>query len=231
MRRLSGKTLPEFAREILFQPLGMTDAQFQPPARLRPRIAPTEKLPDGQLLRGIVHDPTARYMGGIAGHAGLFSTADDLARFCQMMLDQGEANGARLFSPLTIAKFTSPNSPPGQTVLRGLGWDIDSPLSGNRGELFPIGSFGHTGFTGTSIWIDPASQTYVVLMANAVHPAVTKPITPLRGQVATIVAAAVAEDKTHHNRSGAHRPGCVGSRKIQSSARQARRVDYQPDRH
>lgn len=195
VRRLSGKTLPEFAREILFQPLGMTDAQFQPPARLRPRIAPTEKLPDGQLLRGIVHDPTARYMGGIAGHAGLFATADDLALFCQMMLNEGEANGARLFSPLTIAKFTSPNSPPGQTVLRGLGWDIDSPLSGNRGDLFPIGSFGHTGFTGTSIWIDPASQTYVVLMANAVHPAVTKPITPLRRQVATIVAAAVAEDK------------------------------------
>ncbi|MCU1262549.1 MAG: hypothetical protein JWO80_5434 [Bryobacterales bacterium] len=198
VRRLSGETLPEFAHEILFEPLGMTDTMFQPPATLRPRIAPTEKLASGEVLRGIVHDPTARYMGGVAGHAGLFSTADDLARFCQMILDRGEANGARLFSPLTIAKFTSRNSPLGNTAVRGLGWDIDSPLSGNRGELFPIGSFGHTGFTGTSIWIDPISETYVVLLANAVHPSRGKPITVLRGKVATIVAAALEADAPVH---------------------------------
>ena len=190
VRRVSGEPLPEFVHRILFAPLGMTDTMFQPPASLKPRIAPTEKLPEG-LLRGVVHDPTSRYMGGIAGHAGMFSTADDLARFGQMMLNLGEANGVRLFSPLTIARFTSPNSPPDQPVLRGLGWDIDSPLSGNRGELFPVGSYGHTGFTGTSIWIDPASQTYVVLLANSVHPARGRPITPLRGKVATIVAAAL----------------------------------------
>ena len=132
---------------------------FQPPASLVPRIAPTERVPKtGPPLRGVVHDPTARNMGGVAGHAGLFSTADDLSRFAQMMLNGGELDGVRLFSPLTVAKFTEPQTPPDQPILRGLGWDIDSPHSGNRGELFPIGSFGHTGFTGTSIWIDPPTQ-------------------------------------------------------------------------
>jgi uncharacterized protein YbbC (DUF1343 family) len=198
VRRLSGETLPEFTSHILFEPLGMAETMFQPPAALRPRIAPTEKLPSGEVLRGIVHDPTSRYMAGVAGHAGLFSTANDLARFCQMMLNLGEAPGQRIFSPATIAKFTSPNTPPGKPAVRGLGWDIDSPLSGNRGELFPIGSYGHTGFTGTSIWIDPASQTYVILLANSVHPARIKPITPLRGRIATIVAAALAEDQAVH---------------------------------
>jgi uncharacterized protein YbbC (DUF1343 family) len=138
----------------------------------------------------VVHDPTSRNMGGVAGHAGLFGTADDLARFCQMMLDHGSAGGHRLFSPPTIDKFTTPQSPPDQAILRGLGWDIDSPFSGNRGDLFPIGSYGHTGFTGTSIWIDPFSQTYVILLANAVHPHHGKPLTSLRGRIATIAAAA-----------------------------------------
>src|ERR1019366_5519034 len=131
----------------------------------------TEKLPKtGEILRGIVHDPTARNMGGIAGHAGVFSTGDDLARFCQMMLNMGKLDGKRFFSPMTVEKFTEPQTPPDQPILRGLGWDIDSPYSGNRGELFPIGSFGHTGFTGTSLWIDPHTQTYVILLANSIHP-------------------------------------------------------------
>src|SRR5208282_584914 len=140
-------------------------------------------------LRGVVHDPTARYMGGVAGHAGLFSTADDLARFAQMMLNGGELDGVRLFNPLTVAKFTSPQSPPDQPILRGLGWDIDSPYSSNRGELFPIGSYGHTGFTGTSLWIDPFSRSYVILLTNSVHPHRGHSVTSLRSRVATIVAA------------------------------------------
>ncbi len=196
VHRLSGEALPAFTHEIVFGPLGMTETMFQPPAALRSRIAPTEKLPSGEVLRGVVHDPTSRYMGGVAGHAGLFSTADDLARFCQMMLNQGEGNDVRIFDAATIAKFTSPNSPPGKTAVRGLGWDIDSPLSGNRGELFPIGSYGHTGFTGTSLWMDPVSQTYVVLLANSVHPTRRAAITSLRGKVATIVAAAVMTSAT-----------------------------------
>ncbi len=193
VRRAGGEALPDFARDHIFAPLGMPETRFQPPDVLRPRIAPTEKLASGEILRGTVHDPTARFMGGAAGHAGLFSTADDLAKFCQMMLNLGTgANGVRVFSPGTILKFTSPQTPAGQPVLRGLGWDIDSPLSGNRGELFPAGtSYGHTGFTGTSIWIDPGSQTYVILLANSVHPSRGKSITSLRSRVATIVAAQV----------------------------------------
>jgi uncharacterized protein YbbC (DUF1343 family)/CubicO group peptidase (beta-lactamase class C family) len=192
VRRLSGETLPEYAAKTVFNPLVMRDTMFQPPGSLRSRIAPTEILEkDHLLLRGVVHDPTARYMGGVAGNAGLFSTADDLARFCQMLLDKGTWQGRRIFSPLTIEKFTSPESPPDQPILRGVGWDIDSPFSGERGELFPIGSYGHTGFTGTSLWLDPRSNTYVILLTNAVHPHLRPAITPLRAKVATIVAASL----------------------------------------
>jgi uncharacterized protein YbbC (DUF1343 family) len=195
VHRLSGQMLSDYAREHVFLPLGMRETMFQPPASLIPRIAPTERDgPNGAPLRGIVHDETSRYMGGVAGHAGLFSTADDLARFCEMLLHNGELDGARLFSALTVEKFTTPQSPADQPILRGLGWDIDSPLSGNRGELFPIGSYGHTGFTGTSIWIDPVSDTYVILLANSVHPFRRPAITGLRGKVATITAAALGID-------------------------------------
>jgi len=190
VHRLSGQMLSDFTRENIFQPLGMSDSMFQPPASLRSRIAPTEIDPaTGQPLRGVVHDETSRYMGGVAGHAGLFTTADDLAKFAQMMLDHGMANGTRMFSSPTVEKFTTPQSPADQPILRGLGWDIDSPFSSNRGDLFPIGSYGHTGFTGTSIWIDPYSRTYVILLTNFVHPHRGKSLTGLRGRIATIAAS------------------------------------------
>jgi uncharacterized protein YbbC (DUF1343 family)/CubicO group peptidase (beta-lactamase class C family) len=190
VRRLSGETLPEFARETVFEPLGMHETMFQPPAALRPRIAPTElDKATGQPLRGVVHDDTTRYMGGVAGHAGLFTTADDLAKFVQMLLDLGEGNGTRLFAADTVEKFTTPQSPADQPILRGLGWDIDSPYSSNRGDLFPIGSYGHTGFTGTSVWIDPFSRTYVILLANSVHPHRGKSLVSLRNRIATIAGA------------------------------------------
>lgn len=190
VHRLSAEMLSDYARENIFKPLGMQDSMFLPPASLRPRIAPTEIDPEtGQPLRGVVHDDTSRYMGGVAGHAGLFTTADDLAKFAQMMLDQGESNGVRLFRPNTVQKFTTPASPADQPILRGLGWDIDSPYSSNRGELFPIGSYGHTGFTGTSVWIDPASRTYVILLTNVVHPHRGKSLSSLRSRVANIAAA------------------------------------------
>ncbi len=194
VHRLSGQPMPDYLRRILFEPLAMRDTTFNPPPALRPRIAPTEQLKNDGLLRGVVHDPTARYMGGVAGHAGLFSTADDLSRFCQMLIDKGEHGGLRLFSALTVEKFTSPQSPPAQRILRGLGWDIDSPFSGVRGELFPLTSYGHTGFTGTSLWMDPASETFIVLLTNAVHPHLRPAITSLRGRVATIVAAALGSE-------------------------------------
>jgi uncharacterized protein YbbC (DUF1343 family) len=197
VHRLSGQLLSDYARQNIFLPLGMKETMFLPPASLAPRIAPTERVEKSGLpLRGVVHDPSARAMGGVAGHAGMFSTAGDLARFAQMMLNGGELDGVRLFSPLTVAKFTEPQSPPDQPILRGLGWDIDSPYSGSRGELFPIGSFGHTGFTGTSIWIDPSTRSYVILLANSVHPDARPALTPLRGKVATIVAAALGIRRT-----------------------------------
>jgi uncharacterized protein YbbC (DUF1343 family)/CubicO group peptidase (beta-lactamase class C family) len=191
VHRLSGKTLDVFTHEQIFEPLGMHQTMFNPPASLRSRIAPTEIDPaTGAPFRGIVHDPTARYMGGVAGHAGMFTTADDLAKFAEMML----AGGKPILSPLTIRKFTAPNSPPDQPILRGLGWDIDSSYSSNRGELFPIGSYGHTGFTGTSLWIDPSTNSYVILLTNSVHPKRGKNLSALRSRVATIAAAAIGVD-------------------------------------
>jgi uncharacterized protein YbbC (DUF1343 family)/CubicO group peptidase (beta-lactamase class C family) len=192
VHRLTGKTLDEYSRENFYQPLGMRETTFLPPASLRPRIAPTEINPaTGQPLRGEVHDDTARYMGGVAGHAGVFTTAADLAKFAQMMIDKGEGNGVRLFTAATVEKFTSPQSPPDQPILRGLGWDIDSTYSSNRGELFPIGSYGHTGFTGTSVWIDPFSRSYLIILTNVVHPHRGHSLTSLRSRVATLVAASL----------------------------------------
>jgi uncharacterized protein YbbC (DUF1343 family)/CubicO group peptidase (beta-lactamase class C family) len=199
VHRVSGKTLDEFCRTRIFEPLGMRDTMFNPPAGLAPRIAPTEKCtqygwpcdqPGGTILRGVVHDPTARRMLGVAGHAGLFSTAADLSIFCRMLLDGGRAGAVRILSPMTVAKMTSPVSLPGGQA-RGLGWDMDSTYSSNRGELLPLGSFGHTGFTGTSLWIDPLTKTWIVFLSNRVHPDGKGDVTPLRARVATVVAAAI----------------------------------------
>ncbi len=195
IRRQTGQMVSEFARSQIFRPLGMKDTMFQPPERLRSRIAPTERLPDsGEPLRGVVHDPTTRYMGGVSGHAGLFTTAADLAIFAQAMLGLGAYRGTRILQPLTVRKMTEPQSPGDQLILRGIGWDIDSPYSTNRGELLPLGSYGHTGFTGTSLWIDPVSQTYVILLTNRVHPRNRGSITSLRCRVATATAAALGID-------------------------------------
>ena len=146
VRRVSGKTLDEFTHEQIFEPLGMRETMFRPPACLRGRIAPTEIDPaTGAPFRGVVHDPTARYMGGVAGHAGVFSTAADLARYAQMMLNLGELGGVEfsLRSPCR-SSLLRPLRPISR-CLHGLGWDIDSSYSSARGELFPIGSYGHTG--------------------------------------------------------------------------------------
>jgi len=195
VHRITGCPLPDFVRRNFYRPLGMKDTMFTPPARLRKRIAPTEILPGRRLpLRGVVHDPTARRMGGVAGHAGLFTTAGDLARFARMMLGMGSYHGVRVLEPLTVRKMTTPQSPADQPVLRGLGWDIDSPYSSNRGELLPLGSYGHTGFTGTSLWIDPVTNTYVILLTNRVHPRFRGSITSLRCRVATATAAALGID-------------------------------------
>lgn len=188
--RCSGKSLPEYAAQQIFQPLGMTETTFIPKESLRRRIAPTEIVrPHSLPLRGVVHDPTSRYMGGVAGHAGLFSTATDLAKFAQMMLNFGQLHGVRIFSPLTVRAFTTPQTAPAGMALRGLGWDIDSQFSSTRGDLFPLGSYGHTGFTGTSMWIDPATDSYVILLSNSVHPRLRPAISPLRSKVASAAAS------------------------------------------
>jgi uncharacterized protein YbbC (DUF1343 family)/CubicO group peptidase (beta-lactamase class C family) len=191
VRRLSNQPLNVYAAEHIFRPLRMKDTRFLPAASLRNRIAPTqyENGSSGSMLWGVVHDRTARYMGGVAGHAGLFSTADDLAVFAQMLLNGGEYRGVRILSRPSIDKMTTPETPPGKMAVRGLGWDIDSPFSSNRGELFPVGSYGHTGFTGTSVWIDPFSETYVIILTNAVHPRGRGNVIALRSKIASIAAA------------------------------------------
>lgn len=193
VQRISGKALDEYCAANIFEPLGMGDTRFRPPAAFRERIAPTEYSSAARkgLLWGEVHDPTARFMGGVAGHAGVFSTADDLTIFVQMLLDGGTYNGVRILGPLTVEKMTTPQNPAGKQVLRGLGWDIDSPYSSARGELFPVGSYGHTGYTGTSIWVEPASKTFVILLTSRLHPDGKGNVVALRGRVASIVAAAL----------------------------------------
>jgi uncharacterized protein YbbC (DUF1343 family)/CubicO group peptidase (beta-lactamase class C family) len=209
VHRVSGLTLDEFARRNIFLRLGMRNTSFRPNANLRNRIAPTEQR-RGQLsylgdksegseaaadkwLRGEVHDPTSYRMGGVAGHAGLFSTADDLAIYCQMILNGGRYKGVRIMSPLGVAEMTRLRLVSDTGWTRGLGWDIDSSFSTNRGDLFPLGSFGHTGFTGTSFWIDPASNMFVVFLSNRVHPDGKGDVGSLRGRVASIAAGAVTD--------------------------------------
>jgi len=191
VERVSGETLDEYATRHIFVPLKMMHTRFVPPLALRAgwigKIAPTQYDENEHMLRGVVHDPTARRMGGVAGQAGLFSTGDGLAKFAQALLN----GGGGILSALSVQKMTRPEQPPSAPVLRGFGWDIDSPFSSNRGDLLPVGGFGHTGFTGTSMWIDPTTQTYIILLTNAVHPRGKGNAIALRSKVATAVAAAL----------------------------------------
>ncbi|HUX10082.1 MAG TPA: exo-beta-N-acetylmuramidase NamZ domain-containing protein [Terriglobia bacterium] len=193
VHRISGEPLNVYCERHIFKPLGMKDTQFVPPASLRNRIAPTQHIngTTGPILWGTVHDPTARRMGGVAGHAGLFSDARDLSIFCQMLLNGGSYHGVHILNPLTVEKMTTPQSPPDKMAVRGLGWDIASPFASNRGQLFPVGSFGHTGFTGPSLWIDPVTHTYVIFLTNRVHPDGTGDVVALRSRIDTAIAAAL----------------------------------------
>ncbi len=193
VHRITGQTLDVYCAEHVFGPLGMKETMFKPPASLRNRIAPTqyEHGTSGPVLWGVVHDPTSRFMGGVAGHAGLFSTADDVATFAQTLLDGGTRNGVGILSSLSVEKMTTPQTPPGKTALRGLGWDIASPFASNRGELLDVGSFGHTGYTGTSLWIDPVTETYIIILTNRVHPDNRGEVGAVRSGIANLVAAAL----------------------------------------
>ncbi len=188
VHKISGMPLDKYAAAHIYVPLKMTHTTFNPPIAWRGKIAATEYDENGAMLKGIVHDPTARRMGGVAGHAGLFSNADDVAKYAQAMLDGGKP----VLSQLSVEKMSTPQQPPIGPSLRGIGWDIDSPFASNRGELFPVGSYGHTGFTGTSLWIDPITDTYVVILGNGVHPrGGAGSLVALRTKVATAVAAAL----------------------------------------
>ncbi|WP_246196120.1 exo-beta-N-acetylmuramidase NamZ domain-containing protein [Aquisphaera giovannonii] len=200
VERVSGRSLDRFAAERVFGPAGMAEAHFRPLGAAGPvppagRCAPTEReSPGGAMLRGVVHDPRSRALGGVAGHAGLFATADDLAAFARMLLAGGVAeNGRRVLSPLTVRAMVDPGgTPTGQR--RGLGWDVATGQSGPRGALFGPASFGHTGFTGTSIWIDPETDSFVILLTSRLHPD-GKGASPgdLRARVATLAAAAIVD--------------------------------------
>ncbi|MGA9074547.1 MAG: exo-beta-N-acetylmuramidase NamZ domain-containing protein [Candidatus Sulfotelmatobacter sp.] len=187
VERVSGEGLDEYAARHIFARLKMMHTRFVPPVAWRAKIAPTQYDENEHMLRGVVHDPTARRMGGVAGQAGLFSTGDDLAKFAQALLN----GGGGILSAQSVEKMTRPEQPPSAPVLRGFGWDIDSPFSSNRGELLPVGGYGHTGFTGTSMWIDPTTETYIILLTNAVHPRGKGNAIALRSKVATAVAAAL----------------------------------------
>ncbi len=192
VRRVSGKPLDQFLQVELYGPLGMKDTGFNPPKEKLARIAPTE-VGNGVPVRGVVHDPRARRMGGVAGHAGLFVTASDLARYAKMLLNLGELDGVRIFKPETVKLMTSVQTPPNVTGRRGIGWDIDSSYSGPRGELFPLGSYGHTGWTGTSIWIDPFSKTFVIFLSNRNHPTENGSVVALRKKLGTLAAEWVSD--------------------------------------
>ena len=197
VEKLSGLTLDEFEAKYIAEPLRLRSTRFLPPESWRSRVAPTQ-YDNGVMLRGTVHDPTARRMGGVAGHAGLFSSAGDVAIYAQSLLNRLAGRHSHFpLKRITLLKVTTPGQPATGTSLRALGWDVDSPLSSNRGELFPEGSFGHTGFTGTSVWIDPAHDTYVVMMSNAVYPNGPTGITAVRAAVANAAATALGIRNDH----------------------------------
>jgi uncharacterized protein YbbC (DUF1343 family)/CubicO group peptidase (beta-lactamase class C family) len=191
VRAVDGRPLDRFAREEVFQPLGMKDTSYRPSDALRTRMAPTEKRGDHWMI-GEVHDPRAYALGGVAGHAGLFGTADDLARYCRMILGDGQLDGKRILKETTVREMTHVRPMPDDGDTRSYVFDVDTPYSSPRGDRFPRGSsFGHTGFTGTMFWIDPGSKTYVILLSNSVHPDGRGRVVELRRQVSTAVADAL----------------------------------------
>ena len=191
IERLTGQTLDQFVQARVFGPLGMRDTQYNPPGALKPRIAPTETedFRGGQVW-GVVHDETAWALGGVSGNAGLFSSARDLAVFVQMLLNGGSYGGVQLIKPSTVARWTARQRP---DASRALGWDTPSPQS-SAGRFFSLRSFGHTGFTGTSIWADPEKELFVVLLTNRVNPTRdNQKIGPLRRAVADVIQESVLD--------------------------------------
>lgn len=192
VRQVAGQPLDRFADEQVFKPLGLRETGFLPREELRERAAPTEKR-DDLWMQGEVHDPRAYALGGVAGHAGLFSTAGEVAVYAQMLLGRGEFDGVRILQAETVAEMTRPQAV--KRGLRALGWDVRSPYSSNRGTGFSDRAFGHGGFTGTALWIDPDLDLTVIFLSNRVHPNGKGLVNPLAGSIGTIAAAAILPDR------------------------------------
>lgn len=204
VERVSRESLDQFAQARIFAPLGMKRSGYQPLQRFSAGdIAPTQRTAStvaeslhwdvarDSELRGVVHDPTARFMGGVAGHAGLFTTVADLGRFAKMMVNGGELDGSRFLSAASITRLSTVQSADQAHWRRSAGWDIETPYSRPRGTLFPVGSYGHTGFTGCLLWIDPFSKTFFTLLSNRVYPNDKGAILPLYAELGTLSARAV----------------------------------------
>lgn len=191
IEKITGQTLQQFAHDNIFAPLNMRHTDYRPSKALAALCAPTEKQADGNCLLGVVHDPLAcTMMGGLSGNAGLFSSAEDVATYCAAILNKGELNGKRILSPLAVKCM--------ETVPRSLaqfghtpGWGISTPYSSNSGDLLSAQTFGHTGYTGTSIVIDPANDVAIILLTNCVHPVDKGNVVRLRALVANAVAGSI----------------------------------------
>lgn len=191
VQQVSGLTLDQFAQQRLFGPLGMRDTGFRPLGRIAPaRIAPTR--PAAEFAAGVVHDPTARRMGGVGGSAGVFTTIGDVARYARMLLGGGRHEGRQILHADSVRLMSTVQSPPGIAETRAMGMDIGSPFARPRGELFPVGSFGHTGYTGCVLWIDAGSGTFYVFLSNRVYPDEKSDILALYGELGTLAARALA---------------------------------------
>lgn len=200
LRRVSGMSLDQFAQENLFKPLGMRDTMYNPAANMQSRIAPTERCwkkfrpcggPDGTMLRGLVHDPAARRMGDGPGHAGLFSTVDDLAIFCRMLLRGGAFGQTQILSPATIDTMISPSTPLNGGYIRGLGWSLDTTYADRQATRSPL-PIDHSGFTGTKLWLHPGSGLYIVFLSNRLHPEGIGDVFDLREHIITIAVSVAA---------------------------------------
>jgi uncharacterized protein YbbC (DUF1343 family)/CubicO group peptidase (beta-lactamase class C family) len=204
VRRVSGMPLDQFSHEHLFKPLGMHDTMYHPAAKMVSRIAPTERCwkrarpcggPEGTMLRGLVHDPSARRMGGGPGHAGLFSTVDDLSIFCRMLLGGGAFGQTQILSPATIAAMISPSTPLNKGDIRGLGWSLDTTCDHGNGKHSPL-PIDHSGFTGTKLWLHPGTGLYIVFLSNRLHPDGKGDVFDLREHIVTIAVSVAAGQAT-----------------------------------
>lgn len=201
VRRVAGTTLDRFVAEFIFAPLGMKDTGFNPDARTAEHCAATLDAANN-LLFGKVQDYSARLLDGVAGHAGLFSTARDLSLFCRMLLNEGELNGRRVFQARTVKQMTVPYFSRGGKVARGLGWDMASPYSSPRGNGFSEYSFGHTGYSGSSVWVDPQSGTYVIFLSSRLDYRNTSAFSHLRSDISSLAAIMFASEHREHDLLG-----------------------------